>query len=127
MIRTGLFWAEIPDNTIIDDFVIGMKVREQGYRMVYAPTAVAREELPETLDDEWRRRIRIGAGDYQALVLCRKCLLPRYGKFAWMFWSHKVARWFTPHLLLLLTISSASRIARGLDSPPACSSSEIRP
>jgi cellulose synthase/poly-beta-1,6-N-acetylglucosamine synthase-like glycosyltransferase len=101
-IRRELFWTEIPPNTIVDDFVIGMKVREQVKRMVYAGEAVAREPLPPSDRDEWRRRVRIGAGVFQALVMCRRCLLPRYGWFAWMFWSHKVLRWFTPHLLLLL-------------------------
>ena len=101
-IRRDLFWAELPDNTIIDDFVIGMKVREQGFRMVYEPQALAYEALPEQAIHEWGRRTRIGAGGYQALSLCRTCLFPRYGKFAWAFWSHKVLRWFTPHLMLLL-------------------------
>jgi glycosyltransferase involved in cell wall biosynthesis len=101
-VRRDLFWTAIPVNTIVDDFVIGMKVREQWARVVYAEGAVAREPLPPSDRDEWRRRVRIGAGVFQALVMCRRCLLPRYGRFAWMFWSHKVLRWFTPHLLLLL-------------------------
>jgi len=104
-IRRSLFWADIPDNTIVDDFVIGMKVREQGLRVVYEPGAVGQEDLP-SLTDEWIRRVRIGAGDYQALSLCKECLLPKYGKFAWMFWSHKVLRWFTPHILLMLLLFS---------------------
>ena len=99
-IRRELFWEEIPDNTIVDDFVIGMKVREQGYKMIYEPEAIAEEEFPETVD-EWHRRVRIGSGDYQALQLCRACLSPKYGIFSWMFFSHKVLRWFTPHLLLM--------------------------
>lgn len=101
VIRRELFWNEIPDNTIIDDFVIGMKVRERGFRMLYEPRALATEELPE-VGAEWKRRVRIGAGDFQALGLCRACLSPRMGAFAWMFWSHKVLRWFTPHALLAL-------------------------
>ena len=99
-IRGGLFPRDIPDNVIIDDFVIGMKVREQGHRMVFAGEALAREDLPHTVAEEWRRRVRIGAGAYQALCLCRRCLRPRFGAFAWMFWSHKVLRWLTPHMLL---------------------------
>jgi cellulose synthase/poly-beta-1,6-N-acetylglucosamine synthase-like glycosyltransferase len=101
-IRPELFWDALPDNTIVDDFVIGMKVREQGYRFLFAPAAEAHEELPATVAGEWKRRVRIGAGDYQALVLCRRCLAPGFGRFAWMFWSHKVLRWFTPHLLALV-------------------------
>lgn len=103
-IRSELFWREIPDNTIVDDFVIGMKVREQGFRMVYEPAAVATESTPARMADEWRRRVRIGAGAFQALGLCRACLWPGYGRFACCFWSHKVLRWFTPHLSVLLGV-----------------------
>jgi hypothetical protein len=77
-----------------------MKVRERGYRMIYEPAALAIEEIPPAVSHEWKRRVRIGAGDYQALRLCKACLSPAYGAFAWAFWSHKVLRWFTPHLLL---------------------------
>jgi cellulose synthase/poly-beta-1,6-N-acetylglucosamine synthase-like glycosyltransferase len=100
-IRPELFWEAIPANTIVDDFVIGMKVREQGSRMVYDPAAVATEQLPE-LSDERERRIRIGSGDYQALGFCKACLSPRFGWFAWAFWSHKALRWFMPHLAIVV-------------------------
>lgn len=109
-VRRNLFWQNIPDNTIVDDFVIGMKVREQGYRMIYEPRALAEEDYPSA-DQEWARRVRIGAGDYQALGLCRRCLLPTYGTFSWIFWSHKVLRWFTPHLLILMVCLSAALYA----------------
>lgn len=100
-IRRELFWKDIPENTVVDDFVIGMKVRETGCRILYEPAAKAYEELPPA-SAEWQRRVRIGSGDFQALWLCRTCLLPRFGRFAWFFWSHKVLRWFTPHIVLLL-------------------------
>ncbi|MDA0577556.1 MAG: glycosyltransferase [Verrucomicrobia bacterium] len=110
--RRELFWNALPGNTMVDDFVIGMKVREQGARVVYEPEAVAVEELPH-LSHEWGRRVRIGAGDYQALTLCRRCLLPRYGWFAWCFWSHKVLRWFTPHAVLLMAICAVAALVIG--------------
>ena len=97
-------------------------MREAGHRMVYEPFAVAREELPERRD-EWRRRVRIGAGDYQALWLCRACLRPRYGWFAWCFWSHKALRWFTPHTALILLGSSVYSL---LASRPGLSEAEAR-
>ena len=98
--RAATFWHAVPTSTIVEDFVLAMKVREQGFRVRYAPDAVAEEDLPAAAA-EWGRRVRIGCGDYQALLLCRRCLLPAYGRFAWCFFSHKVLRWFTPHLLLL--------------------------
>lgn len=105
-LRKECFWANIPANTIVDDFVIGMNVREAGYRMLYDPDAVAEEEVP-AVQAEWRRRIRIGSGDYQAAWLCRRCLHPRFGPFAWCFWSHKILRWFTPHLALAMIAAAA--------------------
>ena len=113
-VRRSLFWEKLPDTTIVDDFVIGMKVREQGHRMVYVPDAIAREEQPERIADEHGRRVRIGAGDFQALWLCRGCLHPRMGTFAILFLFHKVLRWLTPHLmgaLLLLTLAGAWTLA----------------
>ncbi len=95
-LRRALFWADLPANTIIDDFVIGMKVRERGWRMVYRETALAWEEAPAGWSDEYRRRVRIGSGAFQALGLCGGCLRPRYGRFAVMFALHKVVRWMTP-------------------------------
>lgn len=112
-IRSELFWMEIPDSTIIDDFVIGMKVREQGLRMVYEPQAMAYEQTPARMADEWRRRVRIGAGAFQAVSCCHACLAPRYGRFALFFWSHKILRWFTPHLLVLLTVTALVNLVCG--------------
>lgn len=104
-IRPDCFPKTLPENTIVDDFVIGMHVRTTGQRMRFDEEILATEPLPE-LEDEWRRRVRIGTGDYQALLLCKNCLHPRFGWFAWCFWSHKVLRWFTPHLLTLMILGT---------------------
>ncbi len=107
-VRRDGFWQALPDNTIVDDFVIGMKVREQGWRFVYEPRACAWEDMPSRVEQEWARRVRIGAGSFQALGLCRRCLSSRFGWFACAFWSHKVLRWFTPHLMLAAMAAAAA-------------------
>lgn len=104
-VKPECFWWDLPAQTIIDDFLIGMKVREAGLRMLYEPKAIAYEELPAP-QDEWRRRVRIGTGAFQALIWARACLHPRYRAFALFFWSHKVLRWFSPHLMLVATATS---------------------
>ena len=98
-VRRNLFPA-VPDNTVTEDFVILMSVRAAGHQVVYDPEAVATEEAPPDLSGEFRRRVRIGAGNWQALGQCRRLLLPWKGFVAAAFWSHKVLRWFTPFLLL---------------------------
>lgn len=105
-IRRELFWRGMPSTTIVDDFVIGMKVRELGQRVIYAPEAIATEAMPKQVGDEWHRRARIGAGGYQAIGLCKACLSPSFGFFSLAFWSHKILRWFTPHLMLLVLVTT---------------------
>lgn len=101
-------WPGIPDNTFVDDFVIGMRVREQGVRLIYDTEAVATEELPQSVGHEMTRRIRIGAGDFQALFLCWRSLLPWRGLYVWSFWSHKVLRWVAPFFMIAVLVANAA-------------------
>ena len=97
-VRRELF-PKVKPNTITDDFVIPMKVRAQGRYVIYDPESIAREDAPANVADEFRRRLRIGAGNWQALGACASLLLPWKGFVSYAFWSHKVLRWFTPFLL----------------------------
>ena len=93
-------WPGLPNNAFADDFVIGMRVRENGSRVIYDPDAVAVEDMPEKVSAEFARRVRIGAGGYQSLVLCWRSLLPWRGMYTWAFWSHKVLRWLGPFFMV---------------------------
>jgi cellulose synthase/poly-beta-1,6-N-acetylglucosamine synthase-like glycosyltransferase len=104
-LRRQLF-LPIPPDTIIDDFVIGMKAREQGFRVHYAEDAVAREETTESDKAEFWRRVRIGAGNFQSIALLNRLLWPGEGIFAFQFWSHKIIRWCVPFFLILMFFSN---------------------
>jgi biofilm PGA synthesis N-glycosyltransferase PgaC len=39
-----------------------MKIVSQGYRFVYEPDAYAMETASATIQDEWKRKVRISAG-----------------------------------------------------------------
>ncbi len=107
-------WPRIPDNTFVDDFVIGMRVREAGHRVIYDTEAVANEELPQSVGHEMTRRIRIGAGGFQALFLCWRSLLPWRGLYSIAFWSHKVLRWFAPFLMIAALASNVALLPHPL-------------
>lgn len=104
-IRRGLY-QPIPANTIIDDFVVAMRVAERGYKLVYNPEAVAYEETAPEIRDEFNRRVRIGMGNYQALMQFWRFLSPAYGARCFSFISHKVLRWFVPHAAITVFVSS---------------------
>ncbi|MFO1020273.1 MAG: glycosyltransferase family 2 protein [Planctomycetales bacterium] len=98
-IRKSLY-QPIPSNTIIDDFLIGMRIHLQGYQLLYEPRAIAYEETPETMAAEFHRRVRIGAGGFQSLVWLKSLLHPSYGSLAFCFLSHKLLRWLCPFFML---------------------------
>jgi cellulose synthase/poly-beta-1,6-N-acetylglucosamine synthase-like glycosyltransferase len=109
-IRRSLFVA-IPADGIVEDFLIAMNVRAAGYRVVYEPEAIAWEEVAPNARQEFRRRVRIGAGNFHALRHTWRMLNPMAGAVALAFWSHKVCRWLVP-LFLVAAQLSASMLAR---------------
>ncbi|MDB6100261.1 MAG: glycosyl transferase [Gammaproteobacteria bacterium] len=99
-IRRECFVPIRPD-TVIDDFCIAMTVAAGGRLLVYEPEARAAEDAPPQIRDEFQRRIRIGIGNYQAFFRHPEFLLGINAINTFCYLSHKVIRWFTPHLLLL--------------------------
>ncbi|MBM7116913.1 glycosyltransferase family 2 protein [Archangium primigenium] len=104
-IRRSLFEA-LPASTIVDDFVIPMRILQQGYKVLYEPLAVAHEETTEDYDKEFGRRARIAAGNFQSLRMVPGLLSPTAGFAAFAFWSHKVLRWCAPALMALAFLAN---------------------
>jgi len=94
-IRRTLFTA-LPPSTIVDDFVIPLRILENGFKVVYEPEALAHEETTEDYGQEFGRRARIAAGNFQSLGMVPGLLSPAAGFRAFAFWSHKLLRWCAP-------------------------------
>lgn len=99
-------WEPIPDNSIVDDFLIGMRIHLKGRQLLFDETAIANEESAPTMNAEFHRRARIGAGGFQSLCWLKQLLSPKYGAVAFAFWSHKVLRWVCPLFLALAFIGN---------------------
>jgi len=93
-IRRELF-QPLPQHAIIDDFLIAMQIRGTGKRVLYDPEAVACEAASDETQ-EFRRRVRIGAGNFYALQYTWRMLNPAAGLIALAYWSHKLLRWAVP-------------------------------
>ena len=106
-LRKELFRPLKSDVIQIDDFIWPVSVYIHGYRGVYESGAIAHEEAAPYVEAEFRRKVRIGTGDFRALVECWQLLLPWKGWIAFAFWSHKVLRWFAPFWLLTLFVTNA--------------------
>ena len=113
-VRTELF-EPVPEDTILDDFVLTLRVAARGYRVAYAPDAYAVEGPSASLTDEMDRKVRIAAGGFQALGRLRELLNPvRHGTLTFQFVSHRVLRWtLAPALLPVLLLSNVLLVAMG--------------
>ncbi len=102
-VRTDLL-EELPDNTLLDDFVLSMRIASHGYKIAYAPDAYALEGGSADMNEERKRKTRISGGGLQAVWSLLPLLNPfRYGVLTFQYFSHRVLRWtFTPIMLVVL-------------------------
>jgi len=113
-LRRSLYEA-LPDNVILDDFVLSLRTAQKGYRIIYEPEAYAMELPSFSLKDEQKRKIRIAAGGFQAIGM----LLPllafwRHPRLSFLYFSHRVLRWtLSPLCLILAFISNAILVMAG--------------
>jgi cellulose synthase/poly-beta-1,6-N-acetylglucosamine synthase-like glycosyltransferase len=103
-IRTEL-WQEVEKDTLLDDFIISLRVAMAGYTIQYNPEAYAIETASANVKEELKRKIRISAGGIQSVVRLRSLLnIFKYGTLSFQYVSHRVLRWTLTPLLLLLII-----------------------
>lgn len=95
-------YQEVPD-----DFIIGMNVARQGFRMVYDPEAIAEEPPTPTSSQEFNRKVRIVAHGVQSILAREGAPHLRQGRLLWVYLSHKVLRWIVPVFLVAAFLSSA--------------------
>lgn len=104
--RTQGIVFPIPETILVDDFYINMLVLEKGYRSVNELRARVYEDVSNDLSEEFRRKVRIAAGNFQNLVRFRKLLWPVTRGCGFCFFSHKLIRWTGPLILIFLLITN---------------------
>ncbi len=92
-IRTNLF-EQVENDTILDDFIISLRIAEKGFRIAYTPDAYAIETASVSVAEELKRKVRIAAGGLQTIMRLKGLLNPfRHGMLSIQYISHKVLRW----------------------------------
>jgi biofilm PGA synthesis N-glycosyltransferase PgaC len=111
-IRRELY-TEMPAGTILDDVFIPMYVARMGKRVIFQPSAIARDQLFSAKGKEFSRKVRTLTGNYQLLKLAPWLLSPE-NPLLFRFVSHKLLRLLVPLLLILMLVAS------GLGAGPFC-------
>lgn len=102
-----------PAAFLVDDFFISMAVLQDGYQAINELEAVCYEDVSDRLPEEFRRKARISAGNFQNLLAFRRLLWPPWRGVSFAYWSHKVLRWLTPLLLILMVVANVVLVALG--------------
>lgn len=99
------YLPEIPANFLMEDFYISMHVLKAKQQAIFELKAIGKEDVSNEVAEEFKRKTRISAGNFQNLSVYWPLLL-RFDFNAFCFFSHKVLRWFTPLLMLFCLLSS---------------------
>jgi cellulose synthase/poly-beta-1,6-N-acetylglucosamine synthase-like glycosyltransferase len=100
-IRKSL-WAPIPPATFMEDFFQTMQLVVQKKKITYNPSAIGYEDVSTSLNEEFKRKIRISLGNFQNLSRFRNVIWKATFPLGYAFLLHKVIRWFTPHIIVIL-------------------------
>ena len=103
-IRRELF-MEMPPGTLLDDVYVPMEVARKGKRVIFEPSAIARDKVFTARGKEFSRKVRTLTGNYQLLQL-QPWLLTRDNPLLFRFVSHKLLRLFVPLFLAIALFSS---------------------
>ena len=106
---------EVPDEALLDDFMLSMYVVQGGKRIAYTPDAYAQEYGSANIHEESKRKRRIAAGGLQSIWWLRSMLNPlRQPLVTFQFVSHRVLRWsITPIAMVLLLLVNIALVVKG--------------
>ena len=106
---------EVPDEALLDDFMMSMYIVDEGKRIAYTPDAYAQEYGSANIYEESKRKRRIAAGGLQSIWWLRRMLNPfRNPIIFFQYISHRVLRWsITPFALVLLLMVNIAIVAIG--------------
>jgi poly-beta-1,6-N-acetyl-D-glucosamine synthase len=101
-------YEPIQEGTIIEDFVLSLRICVKGYVIRYEPNAYAMETGSASMKDEQTRKLRISAGAFQALGMLKELFnVYKFPLLSFQFISHRVLRWtLCPLSLVLLLLSN---------------------
>jgi cellulose synthase/poly-beta-1,6-N-acetylglucosamine synthase-like glycosyltransferase len=105
-IRKSLF-EPLAERTLLDDFIIPMRIVLAGYRVLFMRKARAYDSSAATAKKEFARKVRTLAGNFQAVALEPRLLHPGRNPVFFQFVSHKLARLAVPYFCVTALVASA--------------------
>jgi cellulose synthase/poly-beta-1,6-N-acetylglucosamine synthase-like glycosyltransferase len=103
-IRKELY-TDLPiKKSVMDDFFVTTKILQKGYYCTFISSAIGTEQTSKETTGEYRRKVRIGRANFNYLFSYIPLLNPFRPLRCYLFFSHKILRWFSPHILILMIL-----------------------
>lgn len=99
-------YTHVPSHFSVDDFYITLKALMQGAGAIMNLNAVCFENVPNEIKTEFRRKVRISAGNFINLTALGGIFLKPFTSLFFAYFSHKVLRWIGPFLLISALLSN---------------------
>jgi glycosyltransferase involved in cell wall biosynthesis len=112
-IRRDLF-EPLREDTILDDVLVPMRIVRRGYRVLFAPTARVYDRPAASAREEFARKVRTLAGNFQLFAREPWLLLPTRNRIWFQTLSHKALRLLTPLLLAAALGANLTLLDRAL-------------
>ncbi len=110
-LRRELF-EPIPTDTVLDDVLIPLRIAQRGYRVTFETSARAYDRLSARSRDEFSRKVRTRAGNFQLFGREPWLLVPWRNRLWVQTMSHKVLRLALPVLFVAAAIANSLLLDR---------------
>lgn len=97
----------IPHDILLDDVFIPLKIIDKGFRAIFEPEARAYDNVAKNAKQEYKRKVRTLAGNWQIFLRTRNLFNPLQSKIAIQLLSHKLLRVLIPYFLIIVFIANA--------------------
>ena len=99
-------WQPLEPDTINDDVILPMRIVERGWLASYDTGLLVRERETSSSVHDFKRRMRIGAGNMQQVVRLWRLADPMRPGVVFSFISGKTLRALAPFLLVMMLVAS---------------------
>lgn len=104
-------YMPLPQDCLLDEFVVLLRLALAGHRVLNEPAAAAMHRSSPSLRAEFRRRTRIVCGGWQSMTRLAPAVQRAPALVRFHYVSHRVLRWAVAPYLLVLAAANAALLS----------------
>ena len=110
------YYSPVPPEYLVDDFYLTMTAFEKGGQAISELKAHCFEPVSHEIAEEFKRKKRISAGNFQNMKRFRHLWWPLRSGLSYAFFSHKILRWLGPFFILFIWTGALGSFLLGFET-----------